>query len=512
MKSIATIGPLTVFMLGLAACGGGSDPGPFVASAEQCAALAGAGDWTDATTTWVPAAGTLPQYCRLEAAVRTGDATEGVNKVRFQLKLPSTWNEKFYMAGGGGFAGGFSNTDSALAAGYATVSTDTGHTGSSLDAKWALNNMPALIDFGYRGVNVSTVAGKHATVAYYKRPIRRAYFEGCSSGGRQALMQIQRYPTSYDGIIAGHPAIKTGTAGVYIHTWVQQALLANPLPVEVAVLSKGVNAACDALDGIVDGILDDPRQCRFDPATLQCPGNVDGPNCLTTGQIKTVNAIYGGPRSNGMPLMRGILPGAEAVGPAAWDYWYLRGLPSAGLAPIGSIFQDQELKYFYFNNPNYDWRTFNFDTDAEKIRFLDPILHATQTDLSVFRSTGGKAIMYQGYNDPTVPALETIDYYEGVVSRIGTASETESFLRLFMMPGVQHCGSTGSPGPNTLSALRALEDWVEKGVPPDRIIATHRTAGVVDMERPLCPYPRVARRIDPHGSTTAASNFACVMP
>ncbi len=518
MGTIRQVVAITFVASGLGGCGGSdSEPAapPFVATAEGCAAVANtSGDWQQAVTAWVPATATVPEHCRLQAAVPTGNASDGFNKVNFQVKLPSAWNGKFYMAGGGGFAGSFSNTDKALSAGYATVSTDTGHTGSSLDGTWALNNRPALVDFGYRAVNVSTIAGKAATQAYYKQPIRYSYFEGCSSGGRQALMQIQRYPASYDGIIAGHPAIKTGTAGVYIHTWVQQQLLANPLPVDkVAVLTKGVNAACDALDGIVDGILDDPRRCTFDPASLQCPGNVDGPACLTTGQIKTVKAIYGGPKANGQPLMKGILPGAESVGPAAWDYWYLRGLPSAGLAPIGYIFQDQELKYFYFNDAAYDWKNFSFDRDAEDIRFLDSILHATETDLSAFRSNGGKAILYQGYNDPTVPALETIDYYEGITRKVGKAADTESFVRLFMMPGVQHCASTGSPGPNTLAdPLRALEDWVEKGVAPDRIVATHSTGGVVDIERPLCPYPRVARMIDPRGSSTLASNFTCVMP
>jgi feruloyl esterase len=461
----------------------------------------------------------LPEYCKVEGFVTTpGDAAVPSNTVNFRLGLPTAWNGKFYFQGTGGFAGTIGALDAGLVRGYASASTDTGHQGGARDASWALNNRPKEIDYGHRGVHVSTLAAKAITQAFYGRRPQHAYFQGCSNGGRQALMEAQRYPADYDGIIAGAPALDLRLLIGF--NWNEQAVLASAdsyVPAtKMTALAARVVASCDAADGLVDGIIDDPRRCTFDPAVLLCPAG-DAPDCLTAAQVETVRKVYAGPsNSRGEQLFEGFPVGHEDL-PTGWQAWIVGAVPpvpgsDGRLAypespPAQWSFQEQSLRFMVFDDPAYDWRAFDVDTDPALLGVLEPLFNATDPDLSTFRALGGKVIMWHGWADPALTAFRTIRYFNEVIRATGSARETDSFLRLFLAPGMHHCA--GGPGPNTLDALTALEQWVEGGRAPDRIIASHLTAGVVDRTRPLCPYPQVARYTS-QGSIDEAANFRCV--
>jgi feruloyl esterase len=284
----------------------------------------------------------------------------------------------------------------------------------------------------------------------------------------------------------------------------------------MTVLAAAAVASCDARDGLVDGLIDDPRRCAFDPALLLCPGG-DAPDCLTAAQVDTVRKVYAGPSgSRGEQLFEGFPVGHEDL-PTGWRAWIVGAVPAVP-GPDGRLtypesppaqwsFQEQGLRFIVFDDPAYDWRSFDADTEGARLEALEPIFNATDPDLSAFRALGGKMIMWHGWADPALTAFRTIRYFNEVVRATGSAGETDRFLRLFLAPGMHHCD--GGPGPNTLDALTALERWVEGGIAPDRIIASHVTAGVVDRARPLCPYPQVARYTGT-GSIDEAANFRCV--
>jgi hypothetical protein len=454
-------------------------------------------DTTITSATLVPATATLPEYCQVEGVVTTPG-----NTVNFRLGLPTEWNGKFYHQGTGGFSGSIGPLDAGLARGYASTSTDTGHQGSALDGSWALNNLPKQIDYGHRGVHVVTVAAKSITEAYYGAAPRYAYFNGCSNGGRQALMEAQRYPDDFNGIIAGAPALDPAGTLVGFND-IQKTLLSSPEhflpPVKLPLIENAVLATCDAKDGLLDGLIDDPRRCTFDPASLLCSG-ADAPDCLTATQLETVTKIYGGPRTSaGEQVYPGFPVGVET----GWTPWMLEfnGGPS-----LQFIFQDQFFKYLVYGDPNFDWRTFNLDTDLADLDFQRSLGEASNPDLSAFKALGGKLLMYNGWSDPALTAVRVIHYYEDVVEATGDKRRADAFVRLFLAPGMLHCG--GGSGPNQFDTLTALENWVERRRAPSRIIATHVSNGVVDRTRPLCPYPQVARYTG-EGSIEAAENFVC---
>jgi len=454
------------------------------------------------------ATATVPEYCRVDAYV----ATPG-NTVPFRLGLPTAWNEKFLFVGIGGFAGTIPSIDSGLLRGYATAGTDTGHQAAkSTDATWAYHNLPKEIDYGYRGTHVTAVAAKFITEKFYGERPHEAYFNGCSNGGRQALMEVQRYPGDFNGIIAGDPSFLLD--GQLNRIWGYQTLFSDAdhyIPAsKLPLIASAITAECDGKDGLMDGLIDDPRNCGFDAATLLCTKG-DAATCLTAGQVDSFEKITAGPTdAHGKQIARGFTLGGED-GPGGWNQWVV-GTSATQPDGEGFAYMKDFLRYLAFpdhQNPNYDYRTFNFATDMPLLAQATEILKPDDPNLAPFAAMGGKLLMYHGWADPALSTLTTIDYYNEVVDASGGHQTADSFVRFFTVPGMHHC--SGGPGPNTFDALTALEQWVEHGDAPDRIIATHRTNGVVDRTRPLCPYPQVARYLGT-GSIDDAVNFVCKMP
>ncbi len=465
----------------------------------------------------IEAVANVPRYCQVDGFV----ATPG-NAVNFRLGLPRVWNRKFYFSGIGGFAGAFGALGPGLERGYASASTDTGHQSTVRnDATWALNNDAKRIDYAYRGTHVTAVAAKSVSEGYYGATSAHAYFIGCSNGGRQALLEAQRYPEDFDGIIAGDPSF--GTLGQIRRTLQYQVLLSSVdhyLPVaKISLLSKAVVASCDARDGLEDGLITDPRACNFLPETLKCSG-ADNPNCLTAGQVETVQTIYKDMQTPDGRILPGYPVGHED-GPSGWQAWItgaVTPIPQADgrlsfgeNAPNGYRYQDGYLRYLAFetHNPLFDWRTFTFARDWTKLQALAPNYSPTDPNLTKLQQRGGKLILYHGWADPAISASGTVAYYERVVQSLGREKANDT-VRLFMAPGMHHCKGNG-PGPNTFDVLTALEQWVERGTAPTRLIASHAVNGVVDRTRPLCAYPQVAR-YNGSGDINAAEHFRCEAP
>jgi feruloyl esterase len=456
----------------------------------------------------------LPAFCRV-----AGVAKPAIN---FEVWLPlNGWNGKYLGVGNGANAGSISYPAMAVALkrGYATASTDTGHsTTNGRDAKWAVGHPDLLIDFAYRAIHVTAEHAKKTVQSYYGQPARQSYFQSCSTGGRQALMEAQRFPQDYDGIIAGDPAANWTRFQTGGHLWLAMALNKDPesyIPSEkLKIIDDAVSASCDNIDGIKDGVLDDPRKCKLDPTTLVCKAGQDPNSCLTAKQAKAVKDIWTGVRNSaGRLIYPPYMPGNEAAG--GWTSYM------TGDGPLdGNHFEqsDNVLKYMIFENPKWDFRTFDFDKDFEyALAKTGDKLDAFDPNLAPFEKRGGKLIMYHGWSDPSISPLNSIDYYEQVVAALQgkqtkaqAQAKVEEFARLFMVPGMLHC--SGGPGPSSFDMLAALENWVEKKQAPDHVIASRATrGGVVDRTRPLCVYPRVAV-YKGTGSTDAAENFTCQAP
>jgi feruloyl esterase len=455
----------------------------------------------------------LPAFCRVAAVTRPA--------INFEVWLPlAGWNGKFQGVGNGANAGSISYAAmaTALRRGYATASTDTGHaTRNARDAAWAMGHPELMVDFGYRAVHVTAENAKKIVLGFYGRPPAHSYFESCSTGGRQALMEAQRFPEDYDGIIAGDPAANWTHFQAGGHLWIVLALNKDPESYisagKLKRLNDAVNAACDAIDGIADGVLDDPRKCRFDPQTLACKSGQDSDSCLTAKQVKAVKDIWSGARnSSGDLIYPPYMPGAEAAG--GWASYM------TGTGPLTGNHWDQSdnvFKYMVFENPRWDFRTFDYDRDVPFADVkLGKMLDAFDPDLTSFERRGGKLILYHGWSDPSISPLNTIDYYERVVTflqgqdgRQRAQQRVQQFMRLFMVPGMLHC--SGGPGPNRFDMLAALEEWREQGLAPERVVASHATNGVTDRTRPLCVFPNVAV-YHGHGSTDDAASFACQIP
>jgi hypothetical protein len=467
----------------------------------------------------------LPAFCRVMA-----EATPSVDSnIKIEVWMPvSGWNGRFRAHGNGGFAGEIDYHSMGVAAGqgYATVGTDTGHSGSGLDARWALGHPEKVIDFGYRGVHEMTQVAKAAIKAFYGKSPLHSYFAGCSNGGRQALMEAQRFPEDYDGILAGAPA-NFWTHLLTSALWDAQATTldeASYIPSrKLPAIARAVNAACDAQDGVADGILNDPRQCRFDPATMLCKDG-DSPTCLTAPQVTALAKLYEGARdADGRKIFPGFLPGAEE-GEGGWAAWITGSAPGGGLL---FTFANGFFSDMVYDKADWDYKSANVDqalkaAEGRTARTLD----ATDPNLKPFKDRGGKLILYHGWNDPAISALNTIDYYQTVVGTM-PSGQVEPFLRLYMVPGVQHCG--GGPGPSSFgqggatpaadpqhSLQLALERWVESGTAPSAIIATRyaerpsaEARAEVNMTRPLCPHPQTAA-YKGTGDPNDAARFSCV--
>lgn len=472
-------------------------------AAPGCLALtdASVADTTITSAAVVPTSSTLPEHCLV-----LGNITD--TTINFALRLPTTsWNGNLYHEGGGGFVGYIPQGLRGLARGYAAVGTDTGHTGGPpvpvFEGSWALNNPQAQIDFGYRAVHLVTVSSKQVIAVAYGQGPRYSYFEGWSNGGRQGMMEAQRYPDDYDGIIAGSPVMDFTGANMG-HNHNQQTVLAALIPPsKLPILAAAVLAHCDSKDGLVDGLVDLPEGCDFDPTVLTCPDG-DAPGCLTAAQVGAVAKIYAGPKNSaGEPLEPGPLPGGEDGG-SGWELW-ISGPGPFGV-PIGFLVQDAFMRFFVFANAGYDSMSFDFDTDVVTAEALAPILDATDPDLSEFRKSGGKLLMWHGLSDPSVMPTGTLQYYDAVVDEMGK-NKVKKFFRLFFAPGMHHCFEGCGPGLNTFDALTAMEKWVEHGKAPENLEASHVGPGI-DRTRPLCAYPKVAV-YDGSGDINVTDNFRC---
>lgn len=463
----------------------------------------------------------LPEFCRIVAHAKPSADSD----IPIEVWMPlAGWNGKLIGLSNGGFAGqiDFRSLGASIAKGYAAAATDTGHSGSPIDASWALGHPEKVVDFGHRGIHEMTLIAKLVVQQYFGSAPRRSYFTGCSDGGREALMEAQRYPDDYDGILAGAPAnFWTGLLSLAVVD--TQVLTATPAsfipPAKIPTIANAVLAACDKLDGVADGILNDPRQCHFDPASIECKAGENSDKCLTTAQVSALKQIYAGIKdSQGRTIFPGYLPGAEEGG-GGWQAWI------TGPAPVKSAMAFFGIGYYsnmVYEKSDWTYKSFTVDGGLQAAKKKTAAaLDAVNPDLTPFRTGGGKLILYHGWDDPAIPALNTVNYYQDVIAKMGRA-DTDSFARLYMVPGMQHCG--GGTGPDDFGAsvgalsddpehnvLVALENWVEKGTAPTIIIATKTAAGpegAPTMTRPLCPYPQSAK-YKGSGDPNKAENFVC---
>jgi feruloyl esterase len=409
-----------------------------------------------------------------------------------------------------------------MAKGYAATATDTGHTGSPIDAGWALGHPEKVVDFGHRGIHEMTSVAKLVVQKFYGSGPSHSYFAGCSDGGREALMEAQRYPADYDGILAGAPAANwTGLLSLAAAD--TQALTATPesfIPqAKIPAIARAVSAQCDKQDGVADGILNDPRQCKFDPASMQCKEGEATDKCLTAAQAATLKFIYADLKdSHGKVIHPGYLPGAEEGG-GGWGTWITGPSPGRSLM---AAFAGGYFPNMVYEKKDWDLKSFTVDSSVQAAKEKTAsALDAVDPNLTAFRSRGGKLILYHGWNDPAIPAMSTVNYYGDVLGKLGQ-TQTDSFARLYMVPGMQHCaGGLGADMFGQLgtwmsdpqrNARTALEMWVEKGTAPGAIIASKTTSmdpgSSVTMTRPLCPYPQSAQ-YKGSGDPAHAENFAC---
>lgn len=469
----------------------------------------------------VPALPASAPYCRVSLTLTPVPGSEIHSEV--WLPVADGWNGKFAAMGNAGFGGSLGpprlSMRPAVARGYAVAATDMGHVepgADGKDASWALNQPERIIDFGHRANHVTAVAAKAVIAAYYGQAPRRSYFQGCSDGGREALMAAQRYPDDFDGVVAGAP----GAPWTHLMTsfaWSWKVAHQNPASrLKAANLTRiqtAVLEACDTLDGVKDGVIEDPRICRFDPASLLCDRDA-AEGCLSAEQLAAVQGLYGGPRRGvtGAALYPGFAPGGEAQR-SGWDLWI------SGDAAQHPDFARSFFANFVFNDADWTLDQFDFDKSFDTARErMAGITDSDNPDMSAFKASGGKLLMYHGWNDAALPAEGTIQYFENVREAMGV-DEVDQFARLFMVPAMGHC--FGGPGPNAFDSLAVLDAWVESGSAPDRIVASkyandlapllNMPTGPALSTRPLCAYPATARWKG-EGSTTDEAQFVCVVP
>jgi len=451
----------------------------------------------------------LPAFCRVAATLTpTSDSN-----ILVELWMPeSGWNSRFEGTGNGGFAGGigWGSLAGELRRGFAVANTDMGmRPPAGLDASAFAGHPEKWADWGYRSTHEMTVVSKALIKAYYASSPKESYFSGCSTGGEQALMEAQRFPDDYDGILGGAAANnRTGVHTSILWNYVvTEREPADYLPAsKLSLLASAVLAACDAADGLKDGLIADPRQCHFDPATLECKG-ADSDACLTAAQVQAVRSVYAGPVNprTKEQIYPGVPPGSELD----WKQF--------GPAPGRTAPPPYEAIFKWAMGADWNWRTFDFDRDyARMAARLGPVVNALNPDLRRFQSRGHKLIVYHGWADSLVPPGEAVNYREAVLARrqrdagakataAAIESETDGFYRLFMIPGMAHCG--GGPGLVRFSGMDALVKWVEQGTAPESIVASGRPGGV-ETERPVCPYPQVAKYRG-SGDIHQAASFVC---
>ncbi len=471
----------------------------------------------------VPAKGDLPAYCRVLGYVRPA--------INFEVRLPlADWNGKFYEAGCGGFCGMldterpgmFNSITYAERRNYAVATMDSGHWGaSSVDGRWALDNPVAKADWAWRAVTETARVGKALVAAFYARAPQHAYFNGCSTGGRMAGVEATRFPDDFDGIIMGAPALdEAGAAGTFF-AWLTQAntgpdgkqiLTSARLP----LIQNAVRAACAGADGLVD----DPRKCGFKPETLQCKGE-SGPDCLSAAEVDVLQKWYSGPHD---AMGRQLYPGGLPLGSEAnWGLW-MTGL--GGRPPAMPFFAREYLRYMGFETdagPTYKVADFDMDRDPARLVPMSALYnaatwvpgapgHVAGPDLGKFIAHGGKMVIWHGWGDPLVTPFLTVDWYQAMARAAGGMDKVRAAARLFMVPGMDHCGinpNNESITDTGLDPLSALEAWVEHGTAPETLTATKRDkTGQTVWQRPICAYPQAAK-LAPGADPTLAASWSC---
>jgi feruloyl esterase len=532
---------------------------PAARAACPGAALTAPANTTITGQTLVAATLTTPEYCDVTGYVTTN--LVGGNKDMFELALPDppAWNGKFLFMGNGGFDGAIqASVASGLTLGtgeYATAAFDGGHESilgpvlAAFDGSFGFNNPTAQSDYLWFGVHVAAQATEALTQQYYAKPPAHRYFEGCSEGGGQAVLESQNYPDDFDGIIGGDPAIGFALVGYH---WNYNNELSSPHaylpPTKIDnLLDPAITKECDEIDGVKDGLIQDPAKCHFNPATIQCPASEpestadNDPSCLSAGQVRALKAIYSGAKtSDGTQVYPGFSV-SNPAGPVGWSTWIsgetppTLGIPEpwgpfpappfffsplTGLftAPLQWTFVDQFFRFFVFNDVNFDTRSFDLNDPAQLQAVEHPPANANcpacyNPDLDAFRENHGKLILYHGYSDQAVTPFETILYYNLIAqAQHGGLDRTREFARLFLEPGMHHCG--GGPGPNLFDMLTPLDAWVTTGKRPDSITAFHFVNNdltkPIDRTMPLCAYPEVAAYIG--GDVNQAASWRCREP
>lgn len=470
----------------------------------------------------VPVAARLPAFCKIDGYVSP--------QVGFELRLPFGWNGKFIELGCGGTCGTLpvDECNGPLRKGYACIVTDMGHKGTGADDLWAANNLQAKIDFGYRASHVVALAGKAISQRYYNTAPKKSYFLGCSTGGRQAMMEVQRFPWHFDGVVAGAPAVNWMYHNLN-GLWAPNVALGSErsplLTASVArIVHEAALAKCDLDDGVKDGVVSNPTACKLDVPSLICKSSAQQ-NCLTPPQAAMVQKIYYGPRTaSGERLYTGPAVGSEGS-------WFDVLIGSSG----GSWVRQSSLERFrwllFMPDLGSSWRPDDIDVDRDykRMGLMEPLYAPNNPDLRRFRAAGGKLIIYQGWTDNLVMPDGILDYYEAVERTVGDRVEIQDFLRMFLLPGMDHCG--GGAGANDVDYLDYLEGWVERGQAPDKLIAAHydieefmkihdANSGDIESEfdtfrsdrrnvkftRPVYPYPTRARYLG-RGDANDADNF-----
>jgi feruloyl esterase len=458
----------------------------------------------------VPAGAITVPHCRVSGTIG--------REIHFRLLLPDAWNSRFMMGGGGGFVGQIDNqAQASVNSGFATVGTDTGHQGVVFQAAWALDDLDRQVNFGHVAVHRTSEVAKAIVRAYYNADPAHSYFSGCSNGGRQAMMEAQRYPDDFDGVVAGAPALDFVGIGAQ---FVRDAKINYPDPKNLSTplltadnlkfLESKILASCDAADGVKDGLMEDPRSCAFDTATLPvCAGDRAGEGCFTKAQHAALKQLYA-PTANRDGVIYPAQPFGGEGDAAGWPAWITGVNPQVfGVSKEPSLrfaFGTELFKYFVFSDPAWDYSTYDLSTWKKDTRLTASILNATDPNLDAFKAKGRKAIIAHGWSDPALTPLGSVRYYQQVEARDPALRD---YLRMFMEPGVLHCG--GGPGPDVIDWTTAIVDWVERGKAPDAVVASKIVGGKTTRTRPLCPFPQRAV-YGGSGSIDDAASFACRLP
>ena len=444
---------------------------------------------------WLPVAVITKPFCRITGKIGS--------EINFEILLPTEWNERFLMSGGGGFVGAIHNSlRERVNAGYATAGTDTGHAGEPFSAEWALNNMERQINFGKLAIHRTAVVSKAIINAYYCKEIAYSYFLGCSRGGGQAMMEAQVYPQDFNGIVAGAPAYSWPAIGAKF-IQISQTNYPNPesmtavlTPANLKLLHEYTRRHCDKLDGVEDGIINDPRECQIELSKLpQCPNNSAASNCFTKEQLVVIKAVYEPLTVDGKVIYPGFPPGLE--GNAEWDAW----IGGTQRPSISFLIGTTMYKNLVFNDSTWDFTRYEFKNYPRDTRFAASFLDATKVDYSEFKKNKGKMIIYHGWNDPSISAYSTIDHYTAALQK---DKDLPAYVRLYLLPGVLHCG--GGPGCDNVDWESVIRAWVEQNKAPDEVLSSKLSKGKVIATKPLYPYPKVAV-YSGKGDATQAKNY-----